>query len=296
VVAFFAGAGNALGEVSSASYTAAPSPLLLDDNRRFYDLSGSLAYPTNGQTTLLIAVDIVWGDDSTPISGDPETVPTTTGDLSDWLSVASNTKGADSAPIHVETLATGDSGFAAIKGVVDTIATSVGSGLGTAVSALTTAVGTANTALVHAATTWSDALATALQAMSDDVAAWLDGRVAQGAPALGSSGFPSPVGTLIWTLLDETDFVGSIAWAQPADLYALSITTRPIGLPLNLTDGVHTIYRCGWWTPLNGSFGRQRCYLDFEDNHLVIGNERMPGVLISLQPGGEGHIQAWALT
>jgi hypothetical protein len=296
VAAFFSGAGNALGEVSSASYTAAPSPLLLDDNRRFYDLSGSLAYPTNGQTTLLIAVDIVWGDDSTPISGDPETVPTTTGDLSDWLSVAHNTKGADSAPIHVETLATGGSGFVAIKSVADAIATSVGSGLGTAVSALTTAVGTANTALVHAATTWSDALAAALQAMSDDFASFGASKPAQGGGDFGAGTFPSNVGSLVWTLLDETDFVGEIAWAQPADVYVLSITTPPHGFPINLVDGVHTIYRAGWWCPLNGSFGRQRRFIDFEDNHLEVGAERMPGVLISLQPGGEGHLQAWALT
>lgn len=234
------------------------------------------------------------GSDGSTGVGDP----TLTGDLEAWLSDDPdlNKRHDDSAPYKTQALAVGGSGFDAIKAVADTIATSVGTGLRTAVTTLTTNLATANTALVHAATTWSDALASALQAMSDDFASFGASKPAQGGGDFGSGTFPSNVGTLVWTMLEETDFVGSIAWAQPADVYVLSITARPIGLPLNLTDGVHTIYRCGWWTPLNGSFARQRSYIDFEDSHLAIGAERMPGVLVSLLPGGEGHIQAWALT
>jgi hypothetical protein len=289
-------AGNVWARVSGTSKPVPPTNTAwLSIPRQDESGLGETAYPSSPETgSFFNAVDVTLSD-PTPSAGGP---PTGVGDLAAWLSndAAVNTHQSDGTPWETNALGTGASGFAAIKGVVDTIATSVGSGLGTAVSALTTAVGTANTALVHAATTWSDALATALQNMSDDFASFGASKPAQGGGDFGTGTFPSNVGTLVWTLLDETDFVGSIAWAQPADVYVLSITTLPIGLPLNLTDGVHTIYRCGWWTPLNGSFARQRSYIDFEDNHLAIGAERMPGVLVSLQPGGEGHIQAWALT
>lgn len=264
--------------------------------------NGSFALPT-GTSGLYVAVDVLW---ASGISGGTGGV--TPGDvgaeLASWLvSTGDNTHQTDGLPWRtdanittVKSEAEGASGFAAIKSVADTVATSVGAGIGTAVSALTTAVGTANTALTHAATTWSDALAANLQALSDNFASFGASKSAQGGGNTGAGTFPANVGTLVWTMLAETDFSGSIAWAQPADIYVLSITTRPHGFPLNLTDGVHTVYRAGWWTPLNGSFGRQRSYIDFEDNHLQIGAERMPGVLVSLQPGGEAHLQAWALT
>lgn len=296
VSAYYPGSG---GQPSRSDLATTPdSPVVVESNFRRY-LAGSAGFPVNADSGSAIGADVLL----TALPPDP--VPATDVDLASWLSTDPDvqTHESDGLPwrtdANVTTLkgeAEGASGFAAIKGVVDTIATSVGGGLSSAVSGLTTALATANTALAHAATTWSDALATALQNMSDNFASFGASKPAQGGGITGAGTFPSNVGTLVWTMLDETDFAGSIAWAQPADVYVLSITTRPLNLPLNLTDGVHTIYRCGWWTPLNGSFGRQRSYIDFEDNHLAIGAERMPGVLVSLQPGGEGHLQAWALT
>lgn len=279
------------------------SPITLPGTYRYYNLG--LGYP-NSQPygTTWVGVDVAVDNDP-PAGTLPPDVPTSVdAALAGWLiTTGDNTHQDDGLPWRTDANLTivkgeaeGASGFAAIKAVADAVATSVGSGIGTAVSALTTAVGTANTALVHQATTWSDALAATLQAMSDDFASFGASKSAQGGGVTGAGSFPSGVGTLVWTMLDETDFAGEIAWTQPADVYVLSITTPPHGFPINLTDGVHTIFRAGWWCPLNGSFGRQRRFIDFEDNHLEVGAERMPGVLISLQPGGEGHLEAWALT
>lgn len=252
-------------------------------------------------------VDVVLEGD--PLTGGSGTGGTgggaTTGDLASWFSSTSavNSHQSDGLPwrtdANVTTLkseAEGVNGFAAIKAVADAVAAAVSGLPGTIAGAVTTITGQL-TALVGTVT---DTSAVTVGRIIHDLAAVTintqNSLVELARMSEGAGTFPSDVGTLVWTMLDETDFVGSIAWAQPADVYVLSITTRPIGLPLNLTDGVHTIYRCGWWCPLNGSFARQRSYIDFEDNHLTIGAERMPGVLVSLQPGGEGHIQAWALT
>jgi hypothetical protein len=287
--------------LTSSPIVSKPAPLIASGNTRGYH-GTTLGEPTSSDSVFAEATDVGITDLG---PGEGSGSGTLTGDLNAWLNTSAppNAHDDDGLPWRTDANVTllreaaeGATGFDAIKGVADTIATSVGTGLRTAVTAITTNLATANTALVHAATTWSDALAAALQAMSDNFASFGASKPAQGGGDFGTGTFPSNVGTLVWTMLDETDFVGSIAWAQPADVYVLSITTRPIGLPLNLTDGVHTIYRCGWWTPLNGSFGRQRSYIDFEDSHLAIAAERMPGVLVSLQPGGEGHIQAWALT
>lgn len=291
--------------ISTANSTYADLTHFSDMAGKFADSAYTSGYGAGSGSSGVGGWALGPSDGGTGFAGDGGTGGTTGvgdpvvgGDLSAWLSSdgATQQHETDGLPWQTYTLATGASGFAAIKGVVDTIATSVGSGLRTAVTTLTTNLATANAALVHAAATWSDALATALQNMSDDFASFGASKPAQGGGDFGTGTFPSNVGTLVWTMLDETDFSGSIAWPQPADVYVLSITTRPAGLPLNLTDGVHTIYRCGWWTPLNGSFARQRSYIDFEDSHLAIGAERMPGILVSLLPGGEGHIQAWALT
>ncbi len=122
------------------------------------------------------------------------------------------------------------------------------------------------------------------------VAAGVEALLARSTNAM--VGFPAAP----WTMTDETDWGDAIAYAEPADLYVVTFTSTPPSIPDNGRAGVPVRYRLAWWSPLNGSFARERRWIDFENVHLVDPAGRMPGVLLQTYAGGAGHIQAWTLT
>jgi hypothetical protein len=216
-------------------------------------------------------------------------------DLANWLSIADNTKGEDSAPIHLNTLATGASGFAAIKGVVDTIAASVGAGLHTALTAIGADVTSINTALTAHISTWSSDLATTIQSWNDGLVDWFNkmGGLAGGPVGAisGRTAFP----TELWTLVNEADHTGPFVYEQAADLYVLTVTDADGQTPTAVA-GVQWYPRIGWWCPFNGTQGTQRRFWDLAENQLDDQGRRMPGALVWTRPLVQTHIQAWQLT
>lgn len=275
---------------------SAPAPLIWDDIAGRYIASN--AFPTNGVTDRSHPADVIVGlptggsDGSTGAGGGA-----TSGDLEAWLSTDAtlNKRHDDSAPYKTYNLAIGADGLAAIKAVADTIATSVGSGLRTAVTTLTTNLATANAALVHAANTWSDALASTLQAMSDDFASFFNtvGGTAGGPTGAlsGRSAFPDTG----WSLADETDWDTDLAWQVAADLYVVTVTTPPPGMAADDFAGVTWYHRLGSWTILNGDQAGARAFLEFSPQQLQDGGRRMPGLALRTKNGTLGHVQAWLL-
>jgi hypothetical protein len=195
------------------------------------------------------------------------------------------------------------------KLAVDDIATSVGSGLHTAVTAIgtaVTAIGTAVTSTGTAVNGISTALATHMGAWSADLAAtiqaWNDGLVdwfnrmggLAGGPVGALSGrtaFPSEG----WTLADETDWDTDLAWPVAADLYVFTVTTPPPGAAADSFAGVTWYHRLGSWTTLDGDQAGARAFLEFSPQQLQDGGRRMPGLAFRTKNGTLGHVQAWLL-
>ena len=147
-------------------------------------------------------------------------------------------------------------------------------------------------------------LATKLNEASDQLAAWLNGAAA--APgqlwtdflshftaATGGSGFGSPDPLQGWTLQDTLEITDEAAWAQEADLYRLNLDSTGSLAPADPVAGVPVTYRLGWWSVLDGSFFRQRAYIDGPNADLIGPSGRMPGLVVFLNHGGHGTIEAW---
>lgn len=234
------------------------------------------------------------GSDGSTGVGDP----TLTGDLEAWLSDDAdlNKRHDDSAPYKTQALATGASGFAAIKGVADTIATNVGTLLTRWSAAMATTVQTTSDNVATLLTRWSAALATSLQAMSDDFATFFNtvGGTAGGPTGAlsGRTEFP----TELWTLVEETDFTFQISWDVPADLYTISLTGIPARINTVDVDGATWRPRVGWWALRNGDLLGDRRFLSWENEYVEDGGRRMPGIVIRTQPEIAGHVEAWRLT
>lgn len=147
-------------------------------------------------------------------------------------------------------------------------------------------------------------LATLLNDSSQAIADWLNGAAADPTQwwtgfldsfkrATGGSGFGGPDPLQGWTLQDTLEFTDEAAWAQEADLYRVNLDSTGSLAPADPVAGVPVTYRLGWWSVLNGSFFRQRAYLDGPNADLVGPNGRMPGLVIFLNHGGHGTIEAW---
>jgi len=224
------------------------------------------------------------------------------GALASWLSSDSTTNTqhgdlpwrTDANVSALKTLAEGSNGLAAIKGVVDAIATSVGTGLHTALTAIGTDVSAINTALTSHISSWSADLAATVQSWNDGLVDWFNkmGGLAGGpiGAISGRSAFPAE----LWTLVDEGDHLGPFVYDQAADLYVLTVTDAD-GQPPTVVDGVNWYPRIGWWCPFNGTQGADRRFWELGENQLVDGGRRMPGALVWTRPLVETHIQAWQL-
>jgi hypothetical protein len=279
------------------------SPISLASPYRYYN--AALGFPnTTPFGATWIGVDV--GVDSSPPAGTTPPNPGTSssGELANWLiTTGDNQHQSDGLPWRtdanvttVEALATGGSGFAATKTAVDSVLTSVGSGIGAAVATIGTTVSSINSTLVSHVNTWSATLAATLQQMSDDVAAFLGGRLAQGGGSTGSSDFPGTSGPLTWTLVDSVDFTHVKSWDVAADLYTLSTASWPENRPMVDVDGAPWRPRLGWWAPRNGDLLGDRRFIDWDNSYLEDQGRRMPGIAIWLEGETTGHLEAWTLT
>jgi hypothetical protein len=287
--------------LTSSPIVSKPAPLIASGNTRGYH-GATLGEPTSSDSVFAEATDVGITDLG---PGEGSGSGTLTGDLNSWLNTSAppNVHDDDGLPWRTDANVTllreaaeGGSGFAAIKGVADAIATSVGSGLGTAITGITTTLGNVNTNVTTLITRWSASLATALQTMSDNFATFfntISGTAGGPTGALsGRTAFP----TVLWTMVDETDFDFQISWDVPADLYTISLTGIPSRINTVDVDGAMWRPRVGWWALRNGDLIGARSFLSWENEYVEDGGRRMPGVVIRTQPEITGHIEAWRLT
>jgi len=277
-----------------STYTP-PSAFITDlDTRRVAPVSTVDVFPDGHSTTIWEGFDVTWQDvlnsAPPPVSGGD-----VASELADWLSVSDNTHGADSAPVHVETLATGATGFDAIKAVADAVASAVGGLPGTIASAVTTITGqvtSATTAIMGTGAKSITQLGADLVTVEDHLIDVLGGVLGG---ATGSTSGRTAFPTTGWTLADETDFDTDLAWAVPADIYVLTITSVPTGVAADSFAGVTWYHRLGSWAPLNGAQIGARRFIEFTPQQLDDGGRRMPGLALRTKPATLGHVQAWVL-
>lgn len=228
---------------------------------------------------------------------------TTPGDvdnsLASWLSSdgATQQHESDGLPsLTYQAVTDSTNGLAAIKGAVNSANTS----LATLLQRLSSALVDTINAIPGAVQGVSDQLAAGLQSLSDGLVDLLNGQQATnsgtGGGALGAisgrSGFP----TVLWTLVDEVDFTTAKSWDVGADLYVLDVGDIPPYVNTVDVDGASWRPRLGWWAIRNGDHFEDRRFVNWEHCHLVDGGRRMPGVVVRLEPGATGHLQAWQLT
>jgi len=96
-----------------------------------------------------------------------------------------------------------------------------------------------------------------------------------------------------WSMTDEQDFTLSVAYAQPADLYVVTCDPATIAPAPVAISGVDWYPHLLWHATLNGTFLGERRFGDFANLHVTDGGRRMPGLLVKINQGGDGHIQAW---
>jgi hypothetical protein len=271
---------------------AAPDPWSYEG--AFFGSYGTLATSSSGTGRWGLSAGV---DSALPGGGGtlPATGGTVSANLEDWLDSVTGTQ-PHSAPLETQTLASGSSGFAAIKGVVDTIATAVGSGLGSSLSAIGTTVDSINTALTSHISTWSADLAATLQSWNDGLVDWFNkmGGLAGGPTGAlsGRTAFP----TELWTMADTVDFTFQKSWDVPADLYTITLSGIPSRINTVDVDGATWRPRVGWWALRNGDLLGARRFLSWESEYVEDGGRRMPGIVVRTQPGITGTIEAWRLT
>lgn len=278
-------------------------PITVANPERSYHYGGTVVSGATSDNGAVFGVDVTYTPGSLPPPG-TITNSDLDADLATWLSGDSGTNEHHTdtpydthlKAVETNALAAGASGFDAIKAAADTIATSVGSGLGAAVAGIGTTLGTVNANVVTLMNRWSASLATSLQALSDDFATFFNtvGGTAGGPTGAlsGRSAFP----TGLWTMADETDFTFQISWNVPADLYTISLTGIPARINTVDVDGATWRPRVGWWALRNGDLLGARRFLSWESEYVEDGGRRMPGVVIRTQPEIAGHVQAWRLT
>lgn len=275
--------------VVEANVVAPPSGITRPASGRCFSSSGDV-FPTNTDTSFGpwlfdVALDAV--DTALPSSPPPAQTGDVNNALAAWLSSTDGTH-ADSAPLEDHTLATGTSGFAAIKAVADAI-NAVVSGLpGTIASALTTITGQLTTMTGNVAQT---GLAT-IGAISHDLAS-VERQLING--LFGFAPFPGGSSGATWTLAAEADFTQDVAINTPADLYVITFTTLPAGIGDVIVAGVHWHPRLAWAAELNGTHLAFRQFLDFENNQVWAQEHRLQGLLVHGKVGSAGHWQAWQL-
>lgn len=139
----------------------------------------------------------------------------------------------------------------------------------------------------------SDGLAGLLNDAASVLGGGWNAFVTQMTRATGGSGFGGPDPLQGWTSQGTLEFTDAAAWAQEADLYRVALDDTGGTVESDPVAGVHVAYRLGWWSPLDGLFMRERHYVDGVYTDLTSERGRMPGLVIFLNRGGHGFIEAW---
>ena len=297
VAGYFPGSGGQPSTTAPGTLTPSLTITLESSFRRYH--AGSAGYPSSADAGSYIAMDVdgELGGGGGGGSSDP------TGTHAEWFSSDSDTNThhddlpwrTDANVTDVKDLATGATGFDAIKAVADAIAAAVSGLPGTIAGAVTTITGQ----LTSMSGTMFDTGVATIGSISHDMQIVMSDALhtftglAGGAPGAlsGRTAFP----TELWTLVDETDHTGPFVYEQSADLYVLTVTDADGQTPTDVV-GVQWYPRIGWWCPFNGTQGTQRRFWDLAENQLDDQGRRMPGVLVWTRPLVETHIQAWQLT
>lgn len=329
VVAMYFAANQYSSRYTIGSIPTPPGTLLWVNNFRGYRETDYLAYPTTFDAQYAHGVDV---EVDTTITS-PIDQPSGSGDVAQAvvdleayidtqrdtiLSYVSseNTPSQYSIPNQIKTQigdVVGELGDD-VSGILSDIKTSVGTGLAGKVDDIKTSVGTGlNTAVSTlksswdlwrgaASTVWDD-VATGIQAGADFWAqigtytGWTP--LTMGAKMVGFLGGLMKGGSVPatgWTNTASTTWTGGIAWAEPADLYVITITTAPAEAGSTVTEGLTMYRRGGWWAPLNSTQVGERHYLDWATNEVHILPQQLPGIELHYGPGWEGTIDAWVFT
>lgn len=320
---------NYYSDYTPGSTQTPPSPIFAGANYRCFVQSGNVVYPNSADNQRYEPADVEVDDTGTGgvtppvLSGD---LSQAVSDLEDYidsqnaqiLSMVSNEGTPSQYSIPQQTLdevQDASTGLASIKGVLDTVATSVGTGLGTAVSGIQTSVGTglntvataaknaaeATSAFATTAFQWEEDFFNAIYGATGWDAANYGAKMAdtlgnlfKWIGALGRSGAVPATG---WTLVASTSFTDDLAWAQPADIYVVTFSDIGANDTTTLVSGVDVVYRLGWWLPINGTEPvGQRRFIDTPIVELSDGGARMPGFLLHCPRGGAGTVDAWQFT
>lgn len=273
--------------------------------------NGAPGYPNSFSTnTVNQLVDVTFAPASTP--PDPGATPVDVGNqLADWLiSTGDNTHQGDGLPWLTKLVADAISGVVgstpgqldATKAVSDAIhdlLTSSNKNLGTLwdlaghltdleLAAYKALFGSGAARLTGTNSAGGSAFYTADGSLVSQLVAeiWQRVRVLRGDIGFGTDG---------WTMTAEGDFEDAIAFAEPADAYALHVTSYQPTQAANTSPAGLWLPRIGWWCVLTGSFASQRAFVDFERQLLSDQGRRMPGCAIQLKPGTLATVQAWVL-
>jgi hypothetical protein len=95
------------------------------------------------------------------------------------------------------------------------------------------------------------------------------------------------------TLVGETTFDTWLYWNQPANYYLVHFDYTGSALPLATPVGIEYIPRLAWWTPHDGTGGRERRFIDLRDYYCDDGGRMIPGILLHSPATGSGTVQAW---
>jgi hypothetical protein len=288
----FDSAHPAMSENAGQSWLVAEGPTFHNDSYTGIVATASGETPASSSTT---------NYNSFRVGADVTAVTTTieAGDVaeqfSDWLDTTTGTQ-ADSAPLQTYTLATGATGFDAIKAVADAIAAAVSGIPGTIASAVTTITGQLTTLTGNTA---QSGIAT-IGAISHDLAGVinhaLDTFTGTGGGAPGALSGRTAFPTVLWTMADSVDFTFQKSWDVPADLYTITLAGIPSRINTVDVDGATWRPRVGWWAIRNGDLLSRRDFLSWESNYVEDGGRRMQGIVVRTQPEVTGTIEAWRLT
>lgn len=262
-------------------------------------------YPTGGgsATDKIYGLDLRYLSSRQDVLGNGLTQGDVHAELNAWL-MPTGDYYADSALQAIQTAATSADTSAGNAAAAAASAQTAAEGNASAISNVSTELDGVSGNVGTLLNRLSADLATKLNEASDQLAAWLNGAAA--APgqlwtdflshftaATGGSGFGSPDPLQGWTLQDTLEITDEAAWAQEADLYRLNLDSTGSLAPADPVAGVPVTYRLGWWSVLDGSFFRQRAYIDGPNSDLIGPNGRMPGLVVFLNHGGHGTIEAW---
>jgi hypothetical protein len=295
------------GAQTSGRYTlgtvpVVPYPLAFGSTLRQWN-NGSTGYPAGGDNTFLHPADVAVEAGVIIVAA-----PGTPGDLADWLDTAVGTQ-AHSAPLATQALASGSSGFAAIKALADLWNSGLGAGatgyfafMKTALLAvkertdrLPDSIEALTNAILDAGVAETEAIQANLALIQAGVDALTGGSGGTAGGALGALSGRSAFPATGWSLADETDWDTDLAWPVPADLYVCTVTTPPPGAAADSFAGVTWYHRLGSWTVLDGDQAGARAFIEFSPQQLQDGGRRMPGLALRTKNGTLGHMQAWLL-